>query len=421
MTYSSKLLIGLALVQLLAALPAKAQGQTDFSWPQFLGPNRNGISKETGLLERFPADGPKEMWRVVGGVGMSALVIDDGKLFTLVQRDGKQFVVALNARTGEAVWQTAIAPAYKNGMGDGPRAAPAIAGDRMFVFSGEGVLAALDLKSGEVLWSHNVVKELRGRVADYGMACSPLVVGELVVVTAGAPNATVVAYDTKSGELAWNAGDDVTGYSSPALLDVGGRKQVVVYTGGSVLGLQPKSGDVLWRYPYETNYDCNIATPITHNGHVFISSGENHGSVLLSLKLDGDKHEVSEVWSSHGPRSVLRNEWQTSILLDGHLYGMDNVGGAGPITHLTCIKADTGERIWQEIRFGKGNLIAADGKLFISTMKGELVLVRATPKAYEELGRETVIGSTRQAPALANGLMYLRDDREIVCLDVKRR
>ena len=129
---------------------------------------------------------------------------------------------------------------------------------------------------------------------------------------------------------------------------------------------------------------------------------------------------MREVWTSQGVKSVLRNEWQTSLLIDGFLYGMDNVGGAGPITHLTCINAATGERMWQQARFGKGNLIAAEGKLFISTMKGELVIVQASPEKYIELGRSTVLDATRQAPALADGLLYLRDDKEIVCLDVRR-
>jgi outer membrane protein assembly factor BamB len=176
----------------------------------------------------------------------------------------------------------------------------------------------------------------------------------------------------------------------------------------------------LWQYPYETNYECNIAIPLSIQGQVFISSGENHGSVLLSLKPKGDGFDVKEIWSSQGTKSVLRNEWQTSILLDGFLYGMDNVGGAGPITHLTCINAATGKPAWQKSRFGKGNLIEADGKLWITTMAGELVLVRATPKGYEELGRKELIGTTRQAPALAGGLLYLRDGKEIVCLDVRK-
>jgi outer membrane protein assembly factor BamB len=390
-------------------------------WPQILGPNRNGISAETNLLDQWPTDGPQEIWRVRGGVGMSGLAISRGRLITVVQRDGNQTVVALDAKTGKPIWEQVVAPQYRNGMGDGPRATPTIVGDQVFIFTGEGILLALGFKDGKIQWTHNVLKELNGKEADYGMACSPLVVGDHVIITSGAPEATVVAYDTKTGKQAWATGDDVAGYSSPALLNVGGKLQVVVYTGGSVLGLDPQTGASLWRYPYETNYECNIAIPLSVKGQVFISSGENHGSALLSLKPKGKTFDVSEVWVSQGTKSVLRTEWQTAILLDGYLYGMDNVGGAGPITHLTCINAETGERAWQQLRFGKGNLIAADGKLWISTMKGELVLVRATPKNYEEIGRKVVIGTTRQAPALADGLLYLRDDKEIVCLDVRKR
>ncbi|MDB5386072.1 MAG: adh [Planctomycetaceae bacterium] len=413
---SALVVIGTVSSTQSADKPAKSA-----EWPQILGPDRNGISAETGLLNQWPAEGPKEVWRVPGGVGMSGLAISRGRLLTLVQRDGKQTVVALDANTGKPIWEQPVAPQYRNPMGDGPRATPTIVGDQVFVFTGEGILLALNFQDGKIQWTHNVLKEHDGKEADYGMACSPLVVGGNVIVTAGAPDATVVAYDVKTGKQAWVSGNDVAGYSSPALLNVGGKSQVVVYTGGSVLGLDPQTGANSWRYPYETNYECNIAIPLSIQGKIFISSGENHGSALLSLKPNGKKFDISEVWVSQGTKSVLRTEWQTAILLDGYLYGMDNVGGAGPITHLTCINAATGERAWQQLRFGKGNLIAADGKLWISTMKGELVLLQANPKSYTEIGRKVIIGTTRQAPALAGGLLYLRDDKEIVCLDVKKQ
>ncbi len=390
-------------------------------WPQFLGPQRNGISAETGLLKAWPADGPTEVWRSPGGPGMSGLAISRGHVVTLIHREGKQTVIALDARTGKPQWATVLAPEYHNGMGNGPRATPAIFGDQVFVFTGEGILAALNLSDGKSVWSHNIVEDLEGEVAEYGMASSPLIVGKHVIVTAGAPHAAVVAYDTKTGKLAWKTEDGAPGYSSPALLDVGGRPQIVASTGAAVLGISPEKGSLLWKYPFETNYNCNIATPLAVKGQVFISAGENHGSVLLALKPNADQFDASEVWSSLGTKSVLRNEWQTSILHEGHLYGFDNVGAAGPVTHLTCINAETGERVWQKLRFGKGNMIAADGKLFATTMNGELVMIRLTPEKYDELGRATVIGSTRQAPALADGLLYLRDDKDIVCLDVRQK
>ena len=401
----------------LLSVSSATAGAAD--WPQFLGPRRNGISAETGLLDRWPEQGLKIVWRTEGGVGMSGIAVRDGQLATMAQSDEKQFVIALDAKSGKRQWQTEIAPRYRNQMGNGPRATPTITDRRVFVFSGEGILACLDRKDGKLLWKHDVVKELNGRPADYGMACSPLVTGELVVVTSGAPRAAVVAYARATGKLVWKAGDDAAGYSSPNVLNVGGRNQLVVFTGGSALGLAPDTGATLWRYPYVTDYGCNIATPIAYKGNVFLSAAESHGCVLLALKASGDKFETSEVWKSQGGRSVLRNEWQTSILLDGHLYGLDNVGSAGPTTHLTCVEAATGRRVWQQPRFGKSNLIAADGKLFFSTMKGELVVVRATSEKYDEVGRQTVLETTRQAPALANGLLYLRDNREIVCVDVR--
>ena len=383
-------------------------------WPQFLGPTRNGISPETGLMKAWPADGPKEVWRVKGGVGMSGMAISGGKLMTLVQKDGKQWLLALDAKTGKNLWETPLAPEYKNQMGNGPRGTPAISGDQIFVYTGEGILIAVSAKDGKILWQHHPNKELGGEPSDYGMACSPLVVGSQVIVTPGAPGAAVVVYDVKSGKLAWKTGDDPAGYSSPALLKVGGKEQIVVFTGASAIGLTPGTGELLWRYPYETDFNCNIATPLAVDGRVFVSCGENHGCVLL----DVSGKEPAVVWESQGTKSVFKNEWQTAIQVNGHLFGFDNVGSAGPVTHLACIDIK-GNPVWQKARFGKGNLIAADGKLFLSTMKGELVVLAATPKGYEELGRKVVLGTTRQAPALSNGLLYLRDDKEIVCLDVR--
>lgn len=389
-------------------------------WPQFLGPQRNGISSETGLIDSFPATGPKQVWRIDGGIGMSGLVVGGGKLVTTIQTEGRQQVAAYDPTDGKLLWKTPIAQSYDNPQGPGTRATPTIAGDRVFAFSGEGVLAALNLADGKLIWSKNLFDELGGAPAEYGMASSPLVVGERVIVTLGTLSATVVACDVVTGKLVWKTGEDASGYSSPALLEVGGRKQLVVYSGASVLGVDPDAGTLLWRYSYITDFNCNTATPVAVNGSVFVSSGENHGGVLLGLKPSGDKFDVSVLWKSNGPQSVLRAEWQTPILLDGRLYGFDNVGGAGPVTHLTCIDAATGARLWQQLRFGKGNMIAADGKLWVSTVTGELILVRADPTEFKELARADVGITTRQAPTLVDGRLYLRDDAKIVCFDVRK-
>ncbi|MCA9072933.1 MAG: PQQ-like beta-propeller repeat protein, partial [Planctomycetaceae bacterium] len=231
-----------------------AQQNKTSGWPQFLGPNRNGISTETGLLDTWPDSGPPEVWRTRIGGGMSGVAISEGRLYTLVQKTGQQLAIALDAKTGKSIWETPVSDAYRNSMGDGPRATPTVSGDRLFVFTGEGKLAALKTQDGKILWSHDVVKgQGSDRPAEYGMACSPLVVEDLVIVTAGAAKATVVAYDTMTGKLKWTAGrDQPAGYSSPALLTVGGKMQVVVFYGTAAAGLDPQTGKALWRYAYET-------------------------------------------------------------------------------------------------------------------------------------------------------------------------
>lgn len=247
-------------------------------------------------------------------------------------------------------------------MGNGPRATPTIAGQQVFAYTGEGILACLDVATGKQQWSKSVVREMSGRPAEYGMACSPLVVEDMVIVTAGGQGKAVVALDRKSGAVRWTAVDGLPGYSSPTLLELCGESHVVAFTAIGVMGLRPSDGKELWSYPFPTPYDCNTATPIEVEGDVFISAGENHGCVMLDVTKRAAGYTVAEAWASVDVKSVMRNEWQTSILLDGYLYGFEYVGSAGPVTHLNCIEAATGNVVWTKTRFGKGNLIAADGK-----------------------------------------------------------
>ncbi|MEZ6060417.1 MAG: PQQ-binding-like beta-propeller repeat protein [Planctomycetaceae bacterium] len=391
-------------------------------WAQFLGPHRNGHSAEKGLIDTFPQDGPAVVWRTALGVGMSGIAIADGTAFTLYQDDDDQFAVALDAASGKPKWHKKLAAAYMNGMGNGPRATPTVSDGKVFVFTGEGILSALNAESGEVAWSVNAVSEAGGEPAEYGMASSPLVIDKTVVVHAGGETGSVAAFNVTNGKKIWQAGTGAAGYSAPLAMTLSGRKQVVSFVGTSVLGIDPASGKVLWQHPWITDYECNIAGPVALSADsLLISSGENHGAAVLKIAGSGDSLQPEVVWQSEGPDSVLRAEWQTPVLIDGYLYGMDNIGSAGPITNLVCVRASDGEQVWRKDRFGKSNLIAADGKLFISTMKGELVIVKATPDGFTESARAEVLGMTRQAPAISGGRLYLRDDQEVVCLDVRRK
>jgi outer membrane protein assembly factor BamB len=204
------------------------------------------------------------------------------------------------------------------------------------------------------------------------------------------------------------------------MMNFGGTKQIVSFIGAAVVGIAPADGLELWNHAFETEYGCNIAVPRQLNdSSLLISSGENHGSAILKVTASGDTWLVEEAWTSFGKGSVLRSEWQTPVETNGYLFGMDNIGSAGPITNLVCVNIASGKQVWIKKRFGKSNLTLADGKLFISTMNGELVIVKAVEGGFQETARATVLGMTRQAPVIANGQLYLRDDNEVVCIDIR--
>ena len=400
-------------------------------WPQFLGPQRNGISGEKGLIDQWPVGGFPDHWRVQLGEGMAGIAVSGKNLVTLYQDQASQFVVCLDTRDGSTKWQTPVAPRYQNSMGHGPRATPSIVDGKVYALTGEGILAALDLKTGQLIWSQNPQAEMRAKPAEYGMSGSPLVVGDQVIINTNPGNSghSVCAYSRDRGKFQWGAGTQTAGYSSPMLFRKNRVEHILLFGGKALVGVDAKAGKTVWKYPFETEYNCNTASPVTIDGNILISAGENHGSALLELKPQGkptpgetaSAYQVNEKWTSLGRESVLRAEWQTPIVHDGFIYGFDNVGSASPITNLTCVEAATGKRQWQVRRYGKGNMIFADGKLIISTMKGHLIVARATPDGYQELGKQVVIGQTRQIPALSDGKIYLRDNREIVCLDLAQK
>lgn len=415
-------LMRFAVLAVLGVHVALVQIAVAEDWPQLLGPNRTGVSQEAiKLVDEFPASGPKIAWKAAGGVGMSGIAIAAGKCFSMANRDGKQVLFALDRATGKELWAAPLAPAYNNQMGSGPRATPTFDAQRIFTFTGEGILSCVDATNGKLIWQRYSAKDLKAEPSEYGMSCSPLVMGELVVVYAGAENATVVAVDKSTGTPAWTAGTGRAGYSSPTLLTMSGKPQLVALTGKFCLGIEPQTGNVLWDYPFATDYDCNTATPVAIDGKVFISSGENHGSVLLEITPGESKWSAKEVWSSLGTGSSLRSEWQTPLVSGNLLFGFDNVGGAGPVTNLACLEASTGKILWKQMRFGKSNGILADGKLLITTLEGDLVLVRASAAGFEQLAKARVLGKTRQAPAYSDGYVFLRDDASVVCVDLRHQ
>jgi outer membrane protein assembly factor BamB len=396
--------LSLALALLVSALPALAA-----DWPQWLGPNRNGTSPETGLLTTWPAAGPKGLWNVPGGDGYSSVAVADGRAYTLVQRDGVELVLALDAATGNEKWKKQIGPAYKNQYGNGPRSTPAIDGGLVYVQSVSGPFVCLKAENGDVVWQHDLLKDYGAKNLPWGLSASPLIEGNLVLAVAGAG---VVAFDKKSGTRAWKLGDDKAAYASPVAVTVGGQRQLVFFTAAGLVAATPE-GKELWRVPWKTEYDCNIATPLLIGDQLFVSSGEEVGCALFKLSPGGPP-EIA--WESRGPKSVMINYWATSVEHDGYLYGL--AGEFSKKIHLNCVEVKSGKLKWSKQDFGKAAITLADGHLFITTKAGDLVLARANPEKYEEKARVRILGENRTVPTIAQKRLYLRDREKIMCLDI---
>jgi outer membrane protein assembly factor BamB len=398
------------LLPILLCAPSVAAAA---DWPQWMGPARNGSSPETGLLTDWSRQRPKVIWKVAGGDGYSSVAVVGDRAFTLVQRDGKELAVALEAATGKELWATPLGPAYKNQFGDGPRSTPAVDGALVYVQSVTGPLACLETSSGKVVWQHHLLKEYGAKNLQWGLAASPVIEGDLVLAVPGGKGAGVAAFNKKTGELTWKTGDDKAAYASPIVLAVGGTKQAIFFNAAGLLGVTLDAGSELWRMPWITEFDCNICTPQVNGDQIFVTSGESVGCAMLRLKA-GAAPEV--VWESKGPKSVLMCYWSTPVLHDGHLYGLS--GEFSKRIDLRCVDARTGKQVWSQPGFGKAAVTLADGHLFLTTKTGDLVVVAASPAAYKEKGRMRILGENRTMPTVSGRKLFLRDRQEILCLDV---
>ena len=388
--------------------PQVAGAPPTYDWPQFRGPGRDGVSAETGLARSWPATGPKELWRKPVGEGFSGISVAGGRAFTLVAGPDQEFAVGLDAATGAEVWRTPVGPRFDEALGNGPRSTPTVDGDRVFVLSSTGHLAALAVADGHPLWELDAQKEMGAPMPLRGFACSPLVDGDLLLVELGAgAGKALAALDKASGKVRWSARDTPSGYSSPIAVDIDGVHQYVFVntSGREVVALRP-DGSVWWTHPWPPG---SIAMPVfVPPNRILVSASADIGAALLEVKTVDGKPQVDEAWRNR----VLKNHFSSSLARDGFIYGFDN-------GTLKCVDAATGEQRWAERGFGKGSLIAADGLLLVLGDRGTLALAEATPEAYHELARvQALKGKSWTAPTLAGGRLYLRDQSEIVCLEV---
>jgi outer membrane protein assembly factor BamB len=400
----------LATVALLT-LASQAMAQPAALWPQWRGPNRDGISKETGLLKQWPAEGPPLVWKAAGaGRGYSSFSISDGRLYTMGLRGDREFVVAFDVATGKEAWATAHGSAFRNDRGDGPRGTPTVDGDRVYALGGNGDLSALDAKTGKIVWSKNVLKEFGGSNITWGISESPLVLGNKVLVNPGGPGASIVALSKADGSVIWKSQSDKAGYSSGIPVEINGATQVIFFTSERAVGLDAKDGRLLWDYARPANNVANVATPIVRANRVFISSDYGTGGGVVEIKPD---NKAQEIWFTKD----MRNHHSSSVLIGDYLYGFSSA-------ILTAIKFDTGEIAWRDRSVGKGSLVYADGNLYCFSENGVVGLVEATPSGYKEKGRFRIPQDslpTWTHPVVAGGRLYLRDQDTIYAFDVKAK
>lgn len=398
-----------ATAVLLSASAALAQ--TAGNWPQWRGSNRDGISKETGLLKQWPAEGPPLAWKASGaGRGYSSFSIANGKLYTMGLRGDREFVVAFDVATGKEVWATPHGSAFRNDRGDGPRGTPTIDGDRIYALGGNGDLSALDVRTGKVVWSKNILREFGGSNITWGISESPLVLGNKVLVNAGGQGASIVALNKADGSVIWKSQSDEAGYSSAMPVDINGITQVVFFTAQRAVGLDSKDGRLLWEYGRPANRTSNAATPIVRANRIFISSDYGTGGGVIEIKPDNKAQEIYFT-------KDMKNHHSSSVLIGDHLYGYSS-------SILTAMKFDTGEIAWRDRSVGKGSLVFADGHLYLLSENGVVGLVEATPAGYKEKGRFRIQQDslpTWAHPVVAGGMLYLRDQDTIYAYDVREK
>ena len=400
-------ILALATVALLL-LVQQTLAQSNANWPQWRGPNRDGVSKETGLLKQWPADGPPLVWKATGaGNGYSSFSIANDKLYTMGLRGDREFVIAFDVATGKEAWATQNGSAFHNDRGNGPRGTPTIDGDRVYALGGNGDLSALDASTGKLVWSKNVLREFGGSNIQWGISESPLVLGNKVLVNAGGPGASIVALNKTDGSVIWKSQSDEPGYSSAMPLEVNGGTQVVFFTAKRAVGLDVRDGKLLWEYERPANNVANVATPIVRANRVFISSDYGTGGGVVEIKPDNKAQEIYFT-------KEMKNHHSSSVLVGDYLYGFSS-------SILTAMHFDTGEVAWRDRSVGKGSLVYADGNLYCLSENGVVGLVEATPAGYKEKGRFRIQqGSlpTWAHPVVAGGRLYIRDQDTIYAFDV---
>ena len=404
-----------ATLLVLGAVIVRGQSAS-VDWPQWRGPDRNGISKETGLLAQWPRSGPTVTWSAAMlGAGYGSMAVQGDRVWVQGMRNNQSVVSSLNRADGKPVWVRILGPAGDNDRGPGPRSTPTIDGDRLYALSETGDLACLRTSDGMVVWQRNILKEFRAGNPYWLLSESPLVDGNLVIVTPGGRGAGIVALDKMSGKTVWTSKElsDGAGYASPIIADVGGVRTIMNFTADAGVGVRASDGKLMWRNTQPANGTANIATPVYSDGKVFYTSSYGTGASLLGLKAAGNEVRAQEIYFTRD----MKNHHGGVVLVNGYIYGYND-------SILTCLEFNSGKVVWRDRSVGKGAVTYADGHLYILSENNVVGLVEATPAGYREKGRFSIADQGWPSwahPVVSGGRLYVRNQGTLTSYDVRAR
>ena len=393
------------------ALPIKQVSQVKVkpaaAWPNWMGPKYDGVSKETGWLADWPDGGLPVSWTKQIGIGFSSVSIAVGRLYTMGHVDGKEHVYALNVKTGEKIWTHSYDCQLVDNLHEGgPGATPTVDGDLVYTVGREGQLFCFQADDGSIVWSKELQRDLDVYLPEWGFTSSPYILGDQLILEAG----RVVSYNKRTGSKNWQTDRHSAGYGSAISFKHDGEVLLATLDCAGLRIVHAEDGREIAFQEWDSPFETNSTTPIIHNGLIYISSGYGKGCGLFRLK----KVQLENVYTSRR----MRNHFNNSILQDGYLYGFDGNSNLGRVVRLTCMDFNTGEVAWAERGMGCGSLMIADRKLLILSEDGELILAKASPKGFEVVARSPFLeGRCWTVPVLLDGHVYGRNAAgDLVCV-----
>ncbi len=393
------------VIPLLLLVYSVAQGE---DWPNWRGPNRNGVSTERHWHHTWPAEGPTIQWKTDVGIGFSSVAVANGRLYSMGNTNDQDTVYCLDAKSGDVIWkQSYECPLEDRFFEGGPTSTPTVDGDRVYSLSRQGDLFCFDANSGNINWTKNIQQDVGVRVPGWGFSSSPMVHEDRLILNAGEAG---IALDKWTGAILWKSGDGDAGYMTPHRLKIGEHWFALIASGKFYQCVDLESGKVVWKHRWLTTNGCNAADPIVLGDRAFISSGYGRGAALLAF----NDVNAKVIWNN----KEMQNQLNSCVLVDGHLYGFDGDEG-GDVT-LKCLELSTGEVRWSQTGFGAGSLMVADNHLIILSETGELSIALASNKSFHTIAKSKILdGKCWTVPVLSNGFIYCRNAAgELVCVNV---